>query len=226
MSEYLTDPTSPAPTPIAIVEDDPLFAAHLKEAIEDSGRFTVVAIAGSAEEALAWPSSIRPSVLMLDVGLPGMLGSVAVKPLRLARPEMLILMLTANTDSGTLLDAMSAGAAGYLIKGGGIEATLVAIDQVLASEVPMSPGIARRLLNLMAPSRVAAPGIPPSPLGELTSRELEILQFVADGLADKEIADGLTIAQSTVKNHLANIYSKWNVRSRTEAAVRFVRAVK
>lgn len=214
----------PPKTPVAIVDDDVPFVRSVQGALEHFGRHQVVATAHSAEAALRWPATIQPRVLLLDIGLPGLPGSKAVEQFLRTRPDLLIVMLTARTEADVLLEAMSAGAAGYLMKGAPLEQIVAAVDDALAGGAPMSPGIARRVLTLM---RQPARATPPSPeLAELTARESEILQLVADGLADKEIADRLQIAQSTVKNHLANVYDKWCVRSRTEAAVRFVRAVK
>lgn len=215
---------STCPVPVAIIDDDPSYASLLEDEIRRSARYCVVARAGSAEEALAWPPKIKPAVVLLDVSLPGRLGSAAVRPLLAARPNLLIIMVTASTEPDLLLEAMSSGAVGYVVKGGALAEIVAAIDLAMEGGAPMSTGIARRLLRGMTEAK--ATGAAAAGLNELTVRERVILQFVADGLADKEIADRLTIAQSTVKNHLANIYGKWNVRSRTEAAVRYVRAVK
>jgi DNA-binding NarL/FixJ family response regulator len=210
---------------VALVDDDAPYRDYLATLLESGGRHEVVAKAGSVEEALAWPAGVRPAVLLLDVALPGMAGSKAVAAFLAARPGLKIVMLTGRSEDEPLLEAIRAGAAGYLLKGSGSHEIVAALDDVAAGGAPMSPAIARRVLALLRdpPSGAPAAGTAAQELAQLTEREREVLALVADGCADKEVCERLGITRSTVKNHLTAIYDKWRVRSRTQAAVRFVK---
>lgn len=205
---------------VAIVDDDAPFCAYVGTLLAASERYRLVAKAGAAEEALAWPARVQPAVLLLDVKLPGRAGSAAVRDFLACWPAMKIVMLTGRTGEETLLEAIRAGASGYLLKGASSQEIVEAIDDVLAGGAPMSPTIARRVLALLREPEKKAEA---AELAALSAREREVLALVADGCADKEICDRLSITRSTVKNHLTAIYDKWRVRSRTQAAVRFVK---
>ena len=207
---------------MALVDDDPHYRLFLESVLGSSGRHAVVAVAGSAEEALAWPVEMAPHLALLDVGLPGRLGSQSVRDLLGRFPALLVIMLSAVRDEGPVLEAIRGGAIGYVLKGASAAEIVAAIDDALAGGAPMSPAIARKVLGL-----VRLESAEPSPSGELarlTPRELEVLELVAGGAGDKEVAEQLGVARSTVKNCLLGIYAKWRVGSRTEAAVKFVRA--
>jgi DNA-binding NarL/FixJ family response regulator len=207
---------------VAIVDDDPHFRLFLESMLGASGRHEVVMTASSAEEALVWPLVTAPHVALLDIGLPGRAGSLLAGDLRGKFPGTLVIMLTALSDSTAVLEAIQNGAAGYVLKGGDAVAIVAAIDDALAGGAPMSPAIARKVLDLLRTPPVAK--APSDELARLTPRETEVLEMVAAGAGDKEVAERLGVARPTVKNCLLGIYAKWRVSSRTEAAVKFVRA--
>ncbi|MEY2878841.1 MAG: hypothetical protein RLZZ15_1221 [Verrucomicrobiota bacterium] len=213
------------PTPVALIDDDSPYRAYVATLLQASGRFTLVAEAGSIEAAANWPARMVAAVLLLDVALPGLAGPAAVKQLLAARPSIKIVMLTGHDADEPLLESIRAGAAGYLLKGAGSDAIVEALDDALTGGAPMSPSIARRVLTLLRePAGPATPaGAAGNDLAQLTQREREVLALVAEGDADKEICTKLGVTRSTVKNHLTAIYDKWRVRSRTQAAVRFVK---
>lgn len=215
-------PAKSARIRVALVDDDPHFRLFLESMLGASGRHEVVATAGSAEEALAWPATIAPHVAILDVGLPGKPGSQLVADLLARFPGALVIMLSALRDDGPVLEAIRGGAVGYVLKGVDAAELLAAIDDALAGGAPMSPAIARRVLTLMRTTPAAA--TPDVELARLTPRETEVLELVAAGSGDKEVAEKLGVARPTVKNCLLGIYAKWRVSSRTEAAVKFVRS--
>lgn len=215
-------PAKPARIRVGLVDDDPCFRLFLESMLGASGRHEVVATAGSAEEAMAWPATVAPHVALVDVGLPGRKGSLLAGDLLARFPGALVLMVSALRDDGPILEAIRGGAVGYVLKGANAAELVAAIDDALAGGAPMSPAIARQVLGLMrtGPAAKAASG----ELARLTSREIEILEMVAAGAGDKEVAEQLGVARSTVKNCLLGIYAKWRVGSRTEAAVKFVRS--
>ncbi|MBC7368750.1 MAG: response regulator transcription factor [Undibacterium sp.] len=209
---------------MALVDDDPHFQLFLESVFGASARHRVAATAGSAEEALRWSGGVAPHVVLLDIGLPGRAGSALVAELIQKFPGLLVIMLTAQTNEDAILESIRAGAVGYLLKGVGEEEIIAAIDDALAGGAPMTPAIARRVLTLMRQAPVAKNGTAGASAAELailTEREREVLELVAGGAANKEVAQKLGIALSTAKNSLLSIYTKWRVRSRTEAAMKF-----
>lgn len=208
---------------LGLVEDDVPYRSYVSALLESTGDRRVAFAVGSAEEALREIASTPVRVLLLDVGLPGMSGASAVTKLVASRPDVLVIMLTALDGDDFVLESLRAGACGYVLKGASSEAVLGAVDDALAGGAPMSPTIARRVLALLraGPAANAGARMEEKP-AVLTPREEEVLARVAAGRSDKEIASELGTALSTVKNHLANVYAKWRVRSRTEAAVKFI----
>ena len=235
-AEAMAAPTQRSQAPktarirVALVDDDPHFRLFLESVLGASGRHEVVATAGSAEETLGWPREAAPHVALLDVGLPGRAGSLLAGDLLAAFPGTLVIMLTALSDDAVVLEAIRRGAVGYVLKGADAAEIVAAIDDALAGGAPMSPAIARKVLGMMrgaaAPAKPAAGAASATELAVLTAREAEVLELVAGGAGDKEVAERLGMARSTVKNCLLGIYAKWRVSSRTEAAVKFVRAAR
>lgn len=208
---------------VALVDDDAQFRLVLASVLGASGRHEVVAAVGSAEEALAWPATLKPDVVLLDVGLPGRAGSAVAGELLAKFPGALVLMVSGSRDDAVVLEAIRRGAAGYVLKSAELAPVLEAIDDALAGGAPMSPAIARQVLGLMR-SAPAAKRPTAGELALLTPREAEVLALVAEGASDKDVAERLSVTRSTVKNCLFAIYGKWRVNSRTAAAVKFVRA--
>jgi DNA-binding NarL/FixJ family response regulator len=215
-------PAKSARIRVALVDDDPHYRLFLESMLGASGRHEVVATAGSAEEATVWPATVAPHVALVDVGLPGRTGSLLAGDLLVRFPGALVIMVSALRDDGPILEAIRGGAVGYVLKGADAAELVAAIDDALAGGAPMSPAIARRVLGLMRAE--PATKNPAGELAPLTPRETEILELVAAGAGDKEVAERLGLARPTVKNCLLGIYTKWRVSSRTEAAVKFVRA--
>ena len=209
------------------MEDDPHFRLFVASSLEASSRHRVVATAGNAAEVDAWSADHPASAVLVDSHLPDATGAQVVTKLLQRFPGVLCVMLSGLSDEKTVLDAIRAGAVGYVLKGASAEAILAAIDDALAGGAPMTPGIARTVLGMMR-AKGSPPGTKPQTreveLNFLTNRELEVLELVAEGATDKEVSNQLGISTSTVKNTLLAVYSKWRVRSRTEAAVKFVRA--
>jgi two-component system nitrate/nitrite response regulator NarL len=218
---------------VALIDDDAPYRAYVSALIEASGRYALVAQAGSVEEAATWSAKVQPALLLLDVAMPGVQGPAAVGRLLAARTGLKIVMLTGRDADEPLLEAIRAGAVGYLLKGAGSAEIVEALDDAVAGGAPMSPSIAKRVLTLLKDGARGADdgvrgvsagvGAGAKELAQLTEREREVLARVAAGDADKEICEKLGVTRSTVKNHLTSIYDKWRVRSRTQAAVRFVK---
>lgn len=214
---------------VALIEDDAPFRAYIAGLLNASGRYEAVAQADSTEAARTWAAAAAPALALVDLMLPGASGSMAVQELLEKFPGLTVVMLTARSDDDAILDAIRAGASGYITKGAGSAELIAALDDARAGGAPMSPAVARRVLALMreAPSPAAersARHTHGAPLHPLTPREHDVLALVAAGASDKEAAARLGVSVSAVKQHLANIYAKWRVRSRTEAAIKFTQA--
>jgi DNA-binding NarL/FixJ family response regulator len=215
--------SAPAPrVTVGLVEDDAPYRFYLSMLLESSGRFSVAFATDKLAEAVAAVRRSPPRLLLLDLRLPGVTGTAGVEQLLAAAPGLQVLVLTSVDRDDALLDCIRAGAAGYLLKGIGSDDLLRGLDEALAGGAPMSPTIARRVLSLLRGPVPAAPRAASPTPDDLSPRELEVLQAVAAGLSDKEVAQKLGTAVSTVKNQLSSIYLKWRVRSRTEAVVRLL----
>jgi len=209
-------------TTVALIEDDADYRAGLERMLAASGRFQLTGAFGSAEEALEWIPRQPPAVILCDINLPGQPGPAAVRRLRSLYPETRCVMLTIFEDAENLFAALQAGALGYLLKSASPAEILAGLDEVLVGGAPMSRPIARRVLASFAKPAEAEPPVGDRATTDVTPREREILDHLARGLAYKEIAGKLGISPATVKNHLARIYEKLEVRSRTEAAVKWL----
>lgn len=211
---------------VSLVEDDPHFRLFVASLLEASPRHRLAATAQNGTEVKAWPDDNDAAVVLVDYQLPDARGAEVVEALLKRYPDVLCIVLSGLSDEQSVLDAIRAGAVGYVVKGATAEMILDAINDALAGGAPMTPGIARKVLGLMRDStRPVQPrdGAVEIELSYLTTRELEVLELVAEGATDKEVSTRLQISTSTVKNNLLAVYAKWRVRSRTEAAVKFVR---
>lgn len=203
------------PTKVAIVEDDPRIRESLRELLNDSTGLRCVSAHGSAEDALRDLPGQAPDVVLMDINLPGMSGIEAVFRLREKVRDIPVLMLTVYEDADRVFEALKHGARGYLLKRTAPAKLIDAIHEARAGGAPMSPQIARKVVqhfHLLGPS--------PQAPDNLTPREQEILALLAQGRLYKEIADALGIGTETVRSHLSAIYRKLHVRSRTEAVVK------
>jgi DNA-binding NarL/FixJ family response regulator len=209
---------------VMIVDDHPLLRAAVTRAISAQD-VTVVAEAASAEEALAMAPGIAPDLLLVDIELPGVSGVQMVRELAPRLPDTRIVMLTVSSADRDLVDAIRAGATGYLTKDLTPEALARAVRAARSDELIMSRRTAARLVDRLA-RRGAAPATegPPDPaMATLSEREQGVMRLLSDGLTDREIATALTISVRTVETHVSNVLHKLGVRNRAEAARRYRR---
>lgn len=199
----------------AIVEDVLPFAETLRRYIEVSNSPVVcTGIYETAEDSLPQLLKEPPDVAIVDIRLPGMSGIELVSRLKGACPSILCLILTTHEDGITIFSALKAGASGYLLKRAPAEEIVNAIVQTHEGGSPMSPQIARRVVDYFYQSPVV------DGADHLSSRELEVLQLLSRGAMYKEIADQLGISMGTVRTHIAKIYEKLHVHSRAEAMLK------
>lgn len=202
---------------VGIVEDDAGLRQMLERVFARQEDMVLAFAHGAAEDAIADERAERPHVAVMDVNLPGMSGTDAVRELATRWPRTQFLMYTVNEDDKRVFDALRNGASGYVLKSSSPQQLLEAVRELHAGGAPMSPAIARRIVDHFRPA-ASGPGVQDAGLGP---REHGILVLLADGLFYKEIADRMGISIGTVKSHAHAIYRKLHVHNRTEAVNRF-----
>jgi DNA-binding NarL/FixJ family response regulator len=202
---------------VMLVDDHALVRSAVRGALE-APDIEVVAEAASAEAAFDEALRTRPDVILLDVDMPGMSGIQLVRELRPRLPDTQIVMLSVSGDDRNVLEAMRHGAAGYLTKDLGPEALQRTVRGLRSGDLPMSRRMAARTLRLFIEGGAGAAGGAGSALSILSSREIEVLAHLTEGLTDREIAEALVISPRTVESHVSNILRKLGVRNRAEAA--------
>ncbi len=203
---------------VALVEDTRGIRENWAKLIDASPGFQCVCACGSGEDALKKVPQAVPDVVLMDINLPGMSGIECTARLKQSMPQVQILIVTVHADNDRVLSALQSGASGYLLKRTTPAELLGAIQDVLNGGAPMTGEIARKVIASFrrpAPVTIKDAG--------LTAREEEILELLTQGYANKEIADRLSVSFDTVRTHLRHIYEKLHVRSRTEAATRYLR---
>ena len=202
---------------VLLVDDHLLFRQGVRRLLEGAGDIEVVGDAETGEESVRLAEDLAPDIVLLDVTMPSLSGIDAARMIKASSPRAGIIMLTVHADEEFLFEAIKAGAMGYLLKDCTPDELIRAIRVVHSGEGLLAPTMAAKVMREFARTRetkdLAAVHLP------LTQREVEILQHVTTGLANKEIANRLSISERTVKNHLSNIMEKLHVNSRTQAAV-------
>jgi DNA-binding NarL/FixJ family response regulator len=202
---------------IAIIDDHPLFREGVAQTLARQPDIEVVAEGESAEDAIAIAGTRLPDIMLLDVSMPG--GGVnAARHIAAAWPVVKIVMLTVSQDEEDITAALRAGARAYVLKGVAARELVDILRHVARGDVYITPSLAAGLLYEMT-NAPASRAHPPNPLDELTERERQILERVAVGDSNKEIAARFNLTEKTVKHHVSNILQKLQVRNRVEAAL-------
>lgn len=218
----MTEAAETADTPIRLLlaDDHRMLRESLRRAMEDNG-FDVVGEAPDGAEAVRLAGELRPDVILMDVTMPVLDGVEATRQVRDRLPGTQVVILTMHADREVLVDAIRAGAAGYLVKDCSTEDVVDTVRKAAAGETALSPELAASMLGEVRDlvQREEAAGTEPI----ISKREEEVLQLIADGLSTTEVAAQLYISVKTVKNHLASIYQKLDTRDRTQAVLQAVR---
>lgn len=210
---------------ILIVDDHNLFRQGLIRILGDFDQLQIVGEAANGQEAVRLVDEVQPDLLLMDVNMPVMSGPEAVQALRRRYPNLPVVMLTVSERDDDLFEAIRAGANGYLLKSVGATELLDGIQRVYAGEAMVAPPMAARLLEEFRSLPVPTSQEPElASVEALSEREMDVLRLVAQGLANKEIADVLGLSEHTVKTHLQNILDKLQLRSRAHAAAYAVQA--
>ena len=204
-------------TRVALVEDNEDLRASMKRLLQRSAGLRIVADYGNAESALADIARHKPDVVLMDVKLPKMNGVECVRALKTLLPTVLIIMLTVHDDNDSLFNSILAGADGFLLKDIVPSRLVEAIEEVRQGGSPMTPQIARRIVQ-----RFRKGGPEPAIVENLTPREREVLEQLALGNRYKEISDNLGISLDGIRFHVRGVYNKLHVHSRTEAVLKYL----
>jgi DNA-binding NarL/FixJ family response regulator len=205
------------PIQVAIVEDHEVIRAKLAHLIGEDPALRLLGSYPDAESAMADLPRLKPDVVLMDINLPGIDGVECVRHLKSKLPASQFIMLTVFADDERLFQSIMAGASGYLLKRTTPAKLLAAIKEAHEGGSPMTPQIARRVVEHFQQLPV-----PSSELQKLTPRETEVLTQLAKGFRYKEIVDNLGISSGTLHSYIRNIYEKLHVHSRTEAVVKFL----
>ena len=207
----MTDPT----VRVLLADDHPVYRLGLRALLESTAGFDVVGEAASGEEAVAASQELDPDVVVMDLRMPGLDGIEATRALLKVQPDAAVLVLTYSDEDQSLLDAVLVGARGYVLKDAGKEAILRAIHDVAAGEMVLGASVAKRLPNLLAGGSTPAP----RPFPQLTDREREILDLMAKGIDNRQIAVQLGVGEKRVRNCVSEIYTKLAVPDRPQAII-------
>jgi DNA-binding NarL/FixJ family response regulator len=193
-----------------LADDHDVVRRGLTALLDGTEGFTVVGAAADGEEAVALAGEHAPDVVLMDLSMPRVDGIEATRRLVAERPDARVVVLTSFSDRERILDALDAGAVGYLLKDAEPEELLRGIEAAARGESPLAPKAARAVLTARAETK---------PPAELTAREREVLALLSEGLANKQIARRLGIAEKTVKAHLTSVFQSIGVTDRTQAAL-------
>ncbi len=201
---------------ILVADDHTLFRDGLRALFSSLPDLEVVGEAATGDECISHALTLQPDVILMDVRMPGLNGIQATRRILESSPHIGIVVVTMFEDDESVFAAMRAGARGYILKGAGQSEILRAIHAAANGEALFSPAIARRMMNYFAEHKNGLASVFP----ELTDREREILDLIAQGLNNVEIASRLFLSAKTVRNHVSNIFNKLQVVDRAQAIVR------
>lgn len=201
---------------VLIADDHSMVRQGLKQIVELEEDMEVVAQAANGDEAVNLAMGIQPDVILMDINMPGMNGIQAISQLKEKRCPSKIIVLTIHSDREYLIKTVQLGAAGYVLKDADSDVLIQAIKNVYRGESYIQPTMTTELIKEFSKSseehQVKGQSL-------LTQREIEVLELIAEGMLNKEIAAKLYISEKTVKNHVSNIFKKLNVSDRTQAAI-------
>jgi two-component system, NarL family, nitrate/nitrite response regulator NarL len=203
------------PIRIVIADDHPLYREGVSRSLAESGRFDIVGEAATGREALALVRREKPAIVLLDISMPD--GGIAtLRQIAALDNPPRVAMLTVSEEDDDVMQALKAGASGYILKGVGSRELVQIVTDLAEGRSYVAPSLAMKVLAAMNAPRSSAKA---DPIDSLTKREEDILRLVAEGKSNKEVGDDLDLQEKTVKHYMTTILQKLHVRNRTEAAL-------
>jgi DNA-binding NarL/FixJ family response regulator len=203
---------------VLIADDQRVVREGLATLIDLLEGVRVVGVAADGEEAVLLSAHVHPDVVLMDLRMPRCDGVEATRRLRARDPSIKVLMLTTYADDRSVIDALRAGARGYLTKDAGADEIRAAIHQLAEGQAAIDPAVQHHLLDAISASEASPRREPASQLPDgLTAREAEVLGLIAEGLSNSEIAERLVVSETTVKSHINHLFAKTGVRDRAQA---------
>jgi DNA-binding NarL/FixJ family response regulator len=204
----------PATIRVLVADDQRVVREGLVLLLELLGGIEVVGAAADGEQAMALAADLRPDVVLMDLRMPRLDGVAATRRLRERDPGVRVIALTTYDDEHSVMEAVRAGARGYLTKDAGAEEIRQALEAVVRGEAAIDPAVQHHLLDALATGAPATAGTLPD---GLTPREAEVLSLIAEGLSNAEIAHRLVVSEATVKSHINHLFTKIGARDRAQA---------
>ena len=201
---------------VLVVDDQLLFRSGLVGLLQTDGRIDVAGQASEGAEAVRLVAEIKPDVVLMDLRMPGLDGVEATRQITAQHPDVKVLVVSGFGADSFVIDALKAGASGYLLKDSGVDAIVSSIVAVASGESVMTQTVADRVLQMLTM-------MPKQFYDGLTEREVEILRLLAQGLVNKQIAYRLRVSDKTIRNHISNVYRKLGISDRTQAVLYAVR---
>jgi DNA-binding NarL/FixJ family response regulator len=209
--------TSQERTRVLVADDHAVFRYGMRAVLANTPGFEVVGEAANGEEVVKKAAETRPEIVLMDIQMPGMNGIEATRRIVQANPGVGVVVVTMFGDDDSVFSAMRAGARGYVLKGADAEEVIKVLRAVAEGEAHFGPEIARKIMGFFSAPKPAPPS---EAFPELTAREAEILDLMARGMNNQEIARRLYLSQKTVRNHVSNVFLKLQVADRAHAIVR------
>jgi DNA-binding NarL/FixJ family response regulator len=203
---------------VLIADDQTLFRVGLARLLEEDPRVDIVGQAGDGVEAVKLAGSLKPDVVLMDLKMPNVDGIEATRQILANHPDVKVLLLTTFEADNHVIQALKAGASGYILKDSRPDSIVSSLLAVMAGERVMASAVANRVLEMLTGTTT-----PKEFYDGLTGREIEILKLLAGGMANKQIAYKLKISEKTVRNHVSNMYEKLNIYDRSQAVLYAVR---
>lgn len=209
---------STTPVRILIVEDDPMMQLGLEQTLGQQPGLTLVGVVEDGLRAVESAKQLQPDLIVMDIGLPRLDGIAATQQIKQSMADVRVVMLTSHTTENEVVAALASGADAYCVKGASVERLLAAIHAAQDGATYLDPQVARRVMDHLRPPA------PETNIGQLSQRELEVLQLMVEGLSNPEIGERLYLSPNTVKTHIRGIMNKLAVDDRVQAAVVALRA--